>query len=117
MTNKDQINKELCQEFNIPWHEDGYYTDGWHCSCGYKGFKSEVDDHLRRNPNPDFFTDPVRLLRLMEKLPDFEEFSEEFSFVIGIYSMSRDKWYIERDYILEEGKLARACLEWLRREK
>ncbi len=115
-TDKEQVNKELAERLGICWHE------------AFEGYKDgEVDHSLPKcdkcgktlltafSWNPDFFTDPVKLLRLMRERVDWEDFLKEHTGQTTMVIKEID-WFI-RDYILEEGKLAIACRDWIRREK
>lgn len=97
------INKKLCQHLGICWHE---YPLTGRCACikcGYSG--SDV--------NPDFTADPLRLLREVKKLKNFDQF---IAYLNG-FSLDEDGDLINDaipiGYILyHDGALAQKALEW-----
>lgn len=117
---KDQINKGLAKKFKICWHDVfGGYKDG------------EVDYSLPKcdkcgktlltafSWNPDFFTDPVRLLREMEKESNWDKFRANHPIIFMSNGIVDTHHYININYMTDlDGKLAVTCWEWFeRREK
>jgi hypothetical protein len=69
---------------------------------------------------PKWYASPqgrLELLGLMKERKDWAEFFIHLQYEL-FYVSVRNKCFINIDYILDDtGKLARACLEWLRRRQ
>ena len=106
----NQINPEECKELaerlGLCWHEEDDFIDSYCKKC------KEI---RKANPN---FRDPVVVLREAVKMEDWQGFHRHITNLIA------PGWAIPIDYLLDDngeperkGKLAKALLEWMRKEK
>lgn len=105
---KEEVNQELCEKLGLCWHEP-VRTAQWPPPLDYVCRK--CSEHIPKNP--DFFSDlgKVMLLREMMKRKDWRGFIS----VIGDNCCEFSE-LVELKYILIDGLLAKAALEWLRRK-
>jgi hypothetical protein len=102
INDKDQINKGLCKELSVKWNTGLCPHCGHYCSNNTVFCNPPL-------PLPDFFskTGRIDLLELMKKREDWGKFLDEID--------SYNHWSV---YMTDpNGKLARACLDWLRKER
>jgi hypothetical protein len=110
----------LAELLGICWHDPlpFFATGGFRCDCG--DTFSYADDAIRHQNklNTDFISDPrLVLVEMAGKLKFFE--SVGIVKWVGEHIMTqRPVAYIRMDYILDTtGLLAKAAVEWLRKEK
>ena len=114
-TEKDALNREICEKLGICWHEwDTPTLQGQMFTCELCGEWSEKPYH------PDFAADPgkIQLLREMVKREDFPLFMARLMYMGD--SVEGIDWdhNIDIDYILDTtGLLALAARDFMRKEK
>jgi hypothetical protein len=102
MRDHNDLNRELAELLGVP-----------HYSWKTKGMDGK--DYI--HSDPDFISDPRLVLREMRKRKDWDEF---FAYLLPVgYNLSyRESAYVLVDYITDTtGLLAKAAVEWLRKEK
>jgi hypothetical protein len=111
MTYEEQ--RELAERLGILWHERIYINEKPLCKCGYNDGAVNLCLHLANTHYPDFTTPDgiVLLIREMMKRKGWNQFRNKVGCTL------EGKSYVHTSYITDTtGKLAMACLEWLRRK-
>lgn len=125
MTDNEK-NRAVCEWLGLCWHElIPYDHQGYKCSCGFEThYGALYGDHERSNPNPDFSTDPVALLREIE-IWNAERYTSFIMYLVTC-EMGKDFTYFSRSavqgyvvliinkYITTPGALLDKFLEWMK---
>ena len=104
-------NRYVTEKLGICWHElasheiieNGRVVRQAECSCGKRFlFESTFLEHAKVE-NPDFRTDPARLLREMEKSNDWESLARSICFTKKYPATGKEEYYIPTVYITTPG--------------
>jgi hypothetical protein len=118
------INRELTELLGLCWHRWEYLlgnppNEVGRCSCGKFSDVTYMEwINIHAHNNPDFASDPgkIELLRLMMKREDWSKFLFTINKIAGITVWGQNFIFVR--YITDTtGLLARAAVEFLRREK